>query len=178
MRGYDARLMSGRLPAQIDPIRLADEGVRLAGELPGSELGRLRELARPGSRPAPVTVDLKFERTAHGARLMRGRLETTIEAVCQRCLQPVALALLAEPLIALLVPGEVVAGAPEEAETLVVEGPLVLSELAEDELLLAMPMIPVHGEGECAAPGTAKAPPRDGVKPNPFEALRGFKSKD
>ena len=80
--------MSGQLPAQIDPIRLADEGVRLDGMLPGSEMLRLRELVLQGSRPGQVVVDLQFERTGQGVRQMRGTIRTQVEMACKRCLQP------------------------------------------------------------------------------------------
>jgi len=168
--------MSGQLPAQIDPIRLADEGVRLQGALPGGEMSRLRELSLPGSRPAAVAVDLQFERTAHGVRLMHGTIRTQVEMVCQRCLKPLTIEIVARPFFALLLPSE---AEPEEGETLVVEVPLSLGTLLEDELLLAMPMIPVHAEGECdyAFPvATGKSPVAE-TRANPFAELRGFKGK-
>ncbi len=168
--------MSGRLPREIDPIRLADEGVRLRGELAGSSMTRLLEVL-PGGRAAhPVTVDLSFERSVHGERLMRGVIETAVEATCQRCLGPVRIALTARPCTVLLQPEEVQTTTAEEAEAIVVEGALSLIELVEDELLLVLPMFPAHGEGECATPGDV-APSRQGSgkKLNPFGALQELK---
>jgi uncharacterized protein len=171
--------MSGLLPAQINPIRLADEGARLEGELPGSQFRRLQEQSRLTTRAAPVQVELEFSRTSHGMRIMHGVIRTTVEVTCQRCLQAFALAVTAEPYFVLLMPDEEPPQGPEEAETLVVEGPVSLRELVEDELLLAMPMIPMHGEGQCTAPGVSAETPEAGVssKPNPFAVLRGFKDK-
>jgi len=171
--------MFARLPELIDAIRLADEGARLRGELSAGGLQRLRELSRSGVPPAPVIVDLEFERTGHGVRLMHGTIRTTVEAVCQRCLQPATLAVMARSFVVLQVAGEEPVSGPEEAEVLVVEDPLSLNELAEDELLLAMPMIPMHEEGACAAPrDLGEAPPEPLEKPNPFSVLRGLKGKD
>jgi uncharacterized protein len=170
--------MSGRLPQQIDLIRLAEEGARLTGKLPGDEFTRLREFSRPETQPAPVTVDLVFERTGQGARMMRGLIETRIETVCQRCLGPITIALVAKPVVVLLTAGEASADASGDFETLIVEGPQDLRELAEDELLLAMPMNPVHGDDGCAAlAGVSKTQPVD-TKPGPFTALRGLKGKN
>jgi uncharacterized protein len=170
--------MSGRLPREIDPIRLADEGVRLHGELPGVAMTRLRELAAAGWAPPAVMLDLQFERTAQGTRLLHGSIRTTVGVTCQRCLGPMSIEVSARPYFVLLGPGEASVGVSEDTETLVVEGPLSLSELAEDELLLAMPMIPVHDDEACAAPGVAPQPPRaEPGKPNPFAALRGQKGK-
>lgn len=179
MRSYHAPLMSGRLPAQIDPIRLADEGARLAGELALGDFSRLRELIRPGSDQEPVAIELVFEHTVQGMRLMRGRLRARLYMTCQRCLEPVVVTLEAKPFAELLRPGEASAGADGDAEALVIEGPLLLSELVEDELLLAMPMVPMHGEGECSAPGTTVRVVRaQEQKPKPFAALRERRAKN
>jgi len=170
--------MSERLPREIDPLRLADEGVRLQGELPGELFVRLREQSMTGGRPEPVSVNLQFERTGHGIRLLRGTIQTRFDAVCQRCLGPVSLTLVAKPFLALLAAGESPAGAPEDAETLVVEGSINLAELVEDELLLGMPMIPMHENGRCSAPGSrADEAPAEAGQDNPFASLRGMKTR-
>lgn len=162
--------MSGRLPEQIDPIRLAEEGARLVGELPLGAFPRLREQCRPGSASGPVAIELLFERVGQGVRLMRGRLHVRLELDCQRCLEALTLDLEARPFLQLLVPGEAPTGS--EAEVLVVEGPQRLSELVEEELLLVMPMVPMHAEGDCVAP---LAPEK---KPSPFAVLRERTGKD
>ena len=169
--------MSGQLPEQIDPIRLADEGARLYGTLPGSEMSRLQELALPNSRPEPVAVDLQFERTGQGVRRMHGTIRTQVEMACKRCLQPLKVEVIAQPLFVLLQPGE---AEPEECEALVVEAPLSLTELAEDELLLAMPMSPGHAEGQCEVvfPVSVGKAPAAEKRTNPFAELRGFKGKN
>ena len=173
MQSYDARLMSGRLPVLIDPIRLADEGVRLKGELAGADMTRLRALAVQGSRPAAVTVDLQFERSAPGVRRMQGRIHTMVEMVCQRCLKAFVMQIEAQPRLTLLQPGEMAHAEDEDA--LPLEAPVALSELVEDELLLAMPMIPVHAETNCTAEAKPGAAP--GRKENPFAVLHGLKDK-
>lgn len=162
--------MSGRLPEQIDPIRLAEEGTRLVGELPLDGFPRLREPCRPGSASGPVAIDLLFERVGQGVRLMRGRLQVRLELDCQRCLEALTLDLEATPFLQLLVPGEAPAGTG--AETLVVEGPQRLSEFVEEELLLVMPMVPMHAEGDCVAPLASEK------KSNPFSVLRERSGKD
>ena len=168
--------MSGQLPVQVDPIRLADDGTRLQGALPGSEMSRLRKFALPGSQPATVTIDLQFERTAQGMRRMHGSIRTQVEMACKRCLQSLVIEVVTQPVFVLLQPDE---AEPEEGETLVVDAPLSLIELVEDELLLAMPMSSGHAEGECdtASPvATGKAPVAE-KRANPFAELRGFKGK-
>lgn len=173
MQSYHARLMSGRLPVQIDPIRLADEGARLVGQLPLSEFSRLREFQASGANLEPVDIDLVFERTLQGVRLMRGLLRARIQATCQRCLEPVGVDIKASPLIELLRPGDVPGGLADNADSLVVEGLRKLSELVEDELLLVMPMVPMHDEGGCTAPVSFDEPSGQSPgKSGPFTALR------
>jgi uncharacterized protein len=169
--------MSGQLPAQIDPLRLADDGVRLAGTLPGSEMARMRDLVLPNSRPELVAVDLQFERTSQGLRRMRGTIRTQVEMSCKRCLKPLKVEVVAQPLFVLLEPDET---EPEDSEALVVEAPLSLAELVEDELLLAMPMSPGHADGQCevAFPVHMGKAPVTEMRANPFAELRGLKGKN
>jgi uncharacterized protein len=166
--------MSGQLPAQIDPIRLAEEGAHLRGTLSGDSMSRLRELTLLADQP--VTVDLQFARTAQAGHWVRGTIRTQVEMTCRRCLKPLQIEIVAQPNCAVLQPGE---AEPEEGETLIVEGPLSLIDLVEDELLLAMPMIPGHAEGECelAAPMKTDKLSVTERKTNPFADLHGFKGK-
>jgi uncharacterized protein len=140
-------------------------------------MSRLRKFALPGSRPATVAVDLRFERTAQGMRRLSGSIRTQVEMACKRCLQSLPVEVVAQPFFVLLLPGE---AEPQEHETLVVEAPLSLIELVEDELLLAMPMSPGHTEGECelAAPVATDRAPVAEKRPNPFAELRGLKGKN
>ena len=57
----------------------------------------------------------------------------------------------------------------EDAEVIEVDKPLALSELIEDELLLAMPMIPMHEFEAC--PAREHGAVKRGTT-NPFAALK------
>lgn len=138
--------MFSRLPAEIDPLRLADEGRTAEGELPASQFSRLDGLT------GAVMISLHFERLAHGARRMHGRIEASVETPCQRCLEPVRVQLRAEPDV--LLKAEVASNSDDETDVLAVNGPFKLAEYVEDELLLAMPMIPMHTDPVCELPAT------------------------
>ena len=88
-------------------------------------------------------------------RFIKGALQTGIELVCQRCLEPLRLAL--DVTVSLgLVHGEAEADRlPEEYEPLLVpEGVIRVADLVEDELLLALPRIPRHEDArDCEANG-------------------------
>lgn len=159
------------LPAVIDPLRLADEGAWLHGVLGLTGMPRLVEMCADDQ--GTVSIDLQFERSAQGLRQMRGPLRATLRVVCQRCMQPFTLTIAADTWLILLNPGEPSAIAADEADTLVVTKPLPLSEVVEDELLLAMPMIAMHAPGECQA--SAPGPAAVHGENNPFAALGKLK---
>jgi len=169
--------MSGLLPVQIDPIRLADEGTRLHGLLSDDGMSRLQELVLPSSLPVQIVVDLKFERSTLGVRRVMGMMRTQIEMACGRCLKPLKVEVVAQMQFVLLLPGET---EPEDGEALIVNEPLSLAELVEDELLLAMPMCPGHAEGQCGveSPMHAGNAPVAEKRANPFSEMCGFKSKN
>lgn len=168
---YDAPLMLNSLPASIDPLRLADEGAHLVGHLSTRPMRRLAAAIAQGGAPAApetdsegqasqVSINLQFGRSPQGVRQMQGTIKASLSVRCQRCLQEMTVDLLAEPALVLL-PDKGANTATEEGDTLVVKKPLALIELVEEELLLAMPMIPKHPEDACGirpAEGATPAP--------------------
>ena len=167
--------MSSGLPATFDPLRLADEGRRLVGSLPIKACTRL---VQAGVRPTgTVEVGLQFRRTGQGARQLETHLATELRVTCQRCLEELRLPLKLTPTF-YFVGAEAEAGSiPEESELIVVDRPLVLADFVEDELLLALPMIPMHTEAECRAHGFREVPDGDPASENPFAMLAKIKNK-
>jgi len=144
------------LPVQIEPILLAEQGAHLVGSLPLKTMSRLAETSL--DRTGDAHVDLRFGRAEVGKVYeITGRLRATVNVACQRCLEPMGLAVEAEVRLLLLRPGERPEGLAPEVEALVVDKSLRLSELVEDELLLAMPMIPMHPAAACPARNFVKS---------------------
>lgn len=173
--------MFGRLPETIDPIALAEQGAALAGGLPLRTMPRLASIVGdPGEGMA--SVELVFTQTACGVRFLRAKINAELGLACQRCLQPMPVQVRSEPVLALFRAGESQAGVPDEAEVLVVEEvDWSLAMLVEDELLLAMPMMPRHNPQECQA---APLPPSKTVRtaavfdrPNPFAVLEKLRKR-
>jgi uncharacterized protein len=143
--------MLGGLGATVDPILLADQGQRLSGRVPIRSMARFT--AQLLNDDGEVEVDLVFERS-EGANLrrMRGRVVAHVTLTCQRCLEPMTLDVVAEPDAILLRDGEPDPGLPDEADVLTVRAaPVAVAELIEEELLLALPMVPMHALEHCAA---------------------------
>lgn len=142
--------MIGGLPATIDPYRLAEKGARLNGVLPVRQMRRVAEICLNES--GEVGVDLLFERSeVEEVCMLRGTLTAILQVTCQRCLDQMTLHLTTRPRLILLRAGIVVDDFNDEDETLVVDKALALSDLIEEEVLLAMPMIPMHEPEDCSA---------------------------
>jgi uncharacterized protein len=135
-----------------DLDRLADRGIGLKGELELKALPRLNDLlhADRGS----VSADLRFRKRA-GWLTVELEYTATLELTCQRCLEGFAYPVNARVEMA-LVESEAVEGyVPEGCEPLVLEGGrLRPAELVEDELIMALPLVPRHAQSaDCGALG-------------------------
>ncbi|GMR20541.1 MAG: DUF177 domain-containing protein [Gammaproteobacteria bacterium] len=175
---YDARPMSTGLPSQIDPNHLAREGTHLQGHWPLAEFERLlSSCARPEGR---ISIDLNFVQDDERRSRMSGTLRAELWLTCQRCMTPVKKVLEVDSDIRLLQQGEHVEG---DDDVVTVNGPVSLVKLVEDELLLSLPMIPVHELDQCPAAGylqaLASGPEKAAEKAgNPFAVLKDLNLKD
>ena len=177
--------MSAPLPHKLDPWRAVHLGLDYAGDLSLAELPRLSEAVLGAAGPAGYT--LRFGRDEQGQAVALGQARMAVRMRCQRCLGEVQYDLAADIALALvraaagvdalgLEPGPSVAG-PLEALPLG-EGAIDPRGLIEDELLLSLPLVPMHHPGECQAalpPDTAAADGAADVRPNPFAVLERLK---
>lgn len=176
MQLYDARLMLGSWSSMIDPIQLADKGARLTCELPAKGMSRLVEMC--ADETGSVHIDLTFERgSSEGLRVMHGRIVARIYLTCQRCMERLAYELRAEPRLLLLRPGER-EDLLQSGEATVVERPVTLGALVEDELLLEMPMVPMHPADRCPSGRLTDAEKSASTRTHPFSVLEKLKHKD
>jgi uncharacterized protein len=108
---------------------------------------------------------------------VRGR----VQLVCQRCLQPYAQPIEGHTRFVLVASDEAAdamvaeAGEDDELEPLVGGKPVDMLSLAEDELLLALPLVPRHEVCPEADSSVADAKARAAELPSPFAALAALK---
>lgn len=147
------------LPSRIDPWRLAAEGGRLDGALALAALPRLVTALNRADGVVKVALVAGVDR--QGVHFIAGVMHTEVELVCQRCLEPLRVALDATVSLG-LVHGEAEADRlPEEYEPLLVpEGVIHVADLVEDELLLALPRIPRHEDTRDCETDGYRAPGR------------------
>ncbi len=170
-------------PFRLDVVAFAKEQGELAGRWPLARFDRIADSAVPG---APVTDVDEVNWSAHGEqRQLRGgdaqvwlRVDaaTHVSLECQRCLRAVDVPLQISRKFR-FVHGEDAAAqldTDSEDDVLAITRALDLRELIEDELLLAMPIVPRHDV--CPEP-LAQASDEDVVeeRPNPFAALAALK---
>lgn len=170
-------------PRSADIAALARRGDCVSGSSSLAELVRLSEEAHPEAKPG---ADDFYRWQATGeSRAMRGggsetwlhlKADARVSLVCQRCLQPVPVALqversfrfVADEHQALAIDAEI------DEDVLVLSRTFDVTELVEDECLLALPLVPRHEV--CPQPLTVVP---DLVeleeRPNPFEVLGELK---
>jgi uncharacterized protein len=155
----------------LDVDRLADGGAEVEFAVPLAELSGLRSLraglggsvqghARFGREEGMPVGDLTFSGTA------------TLQ--CQRCLQPMERRLERASRIALIGSEAEAARVPAEREpVLATGGRISLGELLTEELLLLLPIVPLHEDREqCAVErAVSGAAPAAGETQRPFAHL-------
>jgi uncharacterized protein len=166
--------MSTALPRLIEPLRLAEKGARLKGSVELSKMARLAPLLH--EQEGEVGADILFSKNSEGIQCINGALRAQLTVLCQRCLEPLELPVYVELKLELT---KTLAAEPSTQDNyeplLVTAEPLSLVELLEDELLLALPISPMHPEGECAAAVTQHTVAY--TKENPFTLLSNLKKR-
>jgi uncharacterized protein len=136
------------LPTLIDPRKLANQGIVLEGQFHDQHLPRLG--AAVSSIESPLSALVKFEVDEARAKVASGTLSITVSAVCQRCLDPVTIALSTDFAAQVIWSEEQLTNVSSNREPwIVVDKMASLNELLEDEILLALPLVNYHEHGQC-----------------------------
>lgn len=167
--------MQINLPDKIDPWKLATASGRLEGEIPLERMPRLTSmLSNTGGQ---IKVVLKAGIDEQGIRFLKGRIDTAVVLRCQRCLEPVQLPLGFDFQLGIIVSESQAPNLPADYEPLLAsEDGVVISELVEDELILALPLVARHEDmSQCQAlgfvsPGKGMSTEQE-ERVNPFAAL-------
>ena len=151
------------LPREVDVLKLTQQEIELVGPVASVELPRLRELVQgvSGSDDSKqdVQVELKFSIDEGKHRVVKGSLQVDLDLVCQRCLETMRVSVSCSPSLAFVWSDEQAKHLPSELEPVLVDkdnGLVNLYEMVEDELLLSVPISPVHTECESGDKGDTK----------------------
>ncbi len=106
--------------------------------------------------------------------------KVTLSQICQRCLGPAEIPVAVDRSFRFVATEELAEEQDDEAEedVLVMSREFDLTALIEDELLMALPLVPLHGSCPTAVKLSAEDPDFEapsGQKPNPFAVLAQLK---
>lgn len=170
--------MSDSIPAHIEPRKLVDREIVLEGTVAAAKMPRLSALL---DAPAgDVQVKLAFARDEQGIATLHGHYQAEVALICQRCLEQVVVPLDSQCEVGFVESDEAAKNLPKHYEPVIVDDePLDLHALIEDELLLALPTVPMHPMETCEHPSGYRPDPAasedPAEKPNPFSVLASLK---
>ena len=145
--------MSGqhqRLPLQVDPIRLAAREEHLQGTIPLKQMKRL--INALSSNEGEVFIDAEFPVDMNRVVLLTGQIKTDAKLICQRCMREMDLPIALDFQLAFVRSEAEMEKLPEGYEaTLIDNTTMMLSDIIEDEILLALPSIPRHLDDSCSS---------------------------
>jgi uncharacterized protein len=156
----------------MDVDLLADEGAGLGRRYPIERFARLADILSDRRGEAAVRFD--FSRVGEGMPGCEMDLEAVVTLTCQRCLEAFEQDVHSVTKLAFVANEEEAGRVPEGFEAVAVPNARVdLGELVEDELLLSLPVVALHGEGTRCA-GSARQAEEDEREERPAETHRPF----
>lgn len=156
-------------PVFFKPLVLVEQQGNLDGQFEVKEMKRLAEIIYGES--GTIEYHLQLGRDEFEFPYIKGYFKASLKLVCQRCLNPFDLQLRNEISIGLAFSEEEIERLPQYYDPMLLTVTQVsLLTLIEDEVLLSVPMVPVHEDEACQASGLI-----EGVKSgkeNPFAVLK------
>ena len=181
-------------PERLDVAAFAHAGGTLSGAAPLAQFARVAQevRAQTGAAPDVATPPVRWHASGHmrpvpggGAQpMLHLDVAASVPLICQRCLQALAQPLAIERDFLFVADEETAAMLDDELDddVLVLSNAFDLLALIEDELLLALPLVPRHEE--CPAPPALSSSHADfdeaatPARPNPFAVLAGLSLGD
>ena len=152
----------------INNLEFAETQQTLVGEVKAANCERLLETLSASSKDATISYKLTGATKQLRNPSLHLHIDAKLPVTCQRCLDEmqVQLNLDFNYIICQTLPIET--DENDDTDWLEAAPDMNLQELIEDELLLAMPIAPMHAH-DCSQQST-----QSGEKPNPFAVLKGL----
>lgn len=170
-----------RLPNEVDPFRLVEQGRIFQGRIPIGDFPRIKELLAEDTGEL-VEVELEFSRNEQQMPVITGKVNVSLAMICNRCLDTTHTTITSEIDVVLVSSEEQADRLMEGFDTyLIYDQKLVLNDFIEDELLLAMPIVVTHESCEPARkliealPEDEQDTEEQQQKENPFAVLKNIK---
>ena len=164
------------LPEQIDVERAVATGRIYAGSFPLANLPRLTSLL--AGSDGEVRFELKFGRNVIEQRMVEMLVETGFPLVCQTSLDTFVLPVQIDTRLGFVKDEADDAGLPEGFEPALTEAGMVdPAALIEDELILAVPVVPRKPGAAVKQPTMESEGEAVDERPHPFAGLASLKRK-
>jgi uncharacterized protein len=166
--------MSLALPERVDASRMVQARRSFQGQLSLASFRRLRESL--AAVDGAADYDLEFGRDELGIAYLAVHVETELPLTCQRTLEVYRQPVRIDQRLGLVADESEEAALPPGYEPLLIaDGALNLAEVIEDELILALPVVPLKPGAPLEWHDEAEPEEGDAGQPNPFAALAKLK---
>lgn len=167
--------MSATLPPQMDVWRMVANQRRFEGSVPLAQMPRLVELLADSDGVCRYAVE--FYRDPLKIDVMHMQLSASLPLLCQRSLERFMHEVEIDQRLGLISEESQEASLPEGMEAVLVDrsGEVSPLQLIEDELLLAVPLVPISPNASELDPEWTHEEAVEEDKPNPFAALQTLK---
>ena len=171
------RLMSANVPESLDAWRMVAARRCFDGQVPLAELNRLQGLILETEGQCRYTLEFGRDDTLQ-VPYVELTLEAALSLVCQRSMQPFVHEISSVQRLGLIRDEADEAALPPDYEALLVpeDGQLRPLDLVEDELVLAVPLVP-YAPGSEAVEREWEPSTEEVAKANPFAALASLKKQ-
>ena len=147
-----ARLRAWYTAAEIEALAARRAG--LSGVYPLADMDRLA--AHAGTDTGEVAVSVQLKPQTAGWVALTLEIRACLDVTCQRCLEPLTLELSEHVEFGLLIDEDSVGALPEGIEPIGFDGDrLSLLQLTEDEMIVAVPLVPKHDPKRCVVDASA-----------------------
>ena len=172
--------MQNRLPLTIDPIKAAQKRLDYIGIYPMKLMKRL--MTSVESVNNDIKCELSFFHDNQRLSVIRVNATVVVELMCQRCFKPFDSAIQISNEFSPVKSEAQEEALPEHYEPAMLNefGEVDMLALVEDELILSLPIAPVHDSQHCEvseADMVFGEIPQEEEKPNPFAILASLKNK-
>lgn len=141
-------MLTGPLPKQVEYRKLARDRTRLQGDLSIVQMSRFADCL--ASHQGQVQVTLKFVKGKGGTTRVVGDASTQVAVTCQYCLEEMRVPVEVDINLLIVESTEALLALPQGQDGLVCETEyLQLVDVFEDELIVNLPMVPKHTDGQC-----------------------------
>ena len=167
--------MSVALPERVDASRMVQARRSFQGKLPLASFRRLRESLAAAEGEA--NFDLEFGKDELGVAYLAVRVDADLPLTCQRTLEVYPQPVHVDQRLGLIGDESEEAALPPGYEALlIVDGQVHPAEVIEDELILALPVVPLKPGAPLDWNDGSEPDPVDEEPTNPFAVLAKLKN--